>query len=183
MVEPTKIWLIRPNVFLSARARNVRFLTHVWRTQNNKIQNRTWKLLLRMRTLKKIYIPHRFVAVSNGTFHARSRKVYRVQLVRESAPDSREVCNTSRRPVFGSIMARIANFTHSWGIVLISHLLHNILFLSSQKFCIIVDDSEIKSHRFFFFLLLTFQKKTEANIMRKTTFFAKKFMKFPIVNI
>ena len=117
----------------------------MWRTLSYNIQNRTWKLLLRMRTsdgkiqirhpsqyqmrwteqnrtnssctcalwtgnrhcplrmrtTRKIKIPHRFVGVPNHTFHAQSRKVT-CDTRGQSASDSREVCNTSRRIVFGS---------------------------------------------------------------------------------
>ena len=38
-------------------ARNLRFSTHVWWTQSDKIQNRTWRILLRMhRSNRKIQI-------------------------------------------------------------------------------------------------------------------------------
>ena len=110
------------------RARNVRFSIHVWRTQSDKIRSRRWKVLLRMLTSNgkiQISVAHAHFERENKTplsacallekmtfrtgswpfqiIHSmHDHEKYRVHYVREGSFDSREVCNTSRRLVFGS---------------------------------------------------------------------------------
>ena len=102
-----------------------------------------YKFRLRKRTSRKTYIPHQFVAVSNRTFHAWSRKVSCVTLAREyfrltwslqHEPSSRHgYASASISTHLDSTMTLAANFTDSSEIALIPHLLHNILFYDSPK--------------------------------------------------
>ena len=95
-----------------------------------------------MRTSKTIYIPHRFVAVSNRKLVTKSiacntcgrALTNYVKLVIRAvvSPSARfDYASASLSTHLDSTMAHAANFTHSPGIVIIPHLLHILLLLYS----------------------------------------------------
>ena len=104
----------------------------MWRTQTDKIQNRTWKAHAKIQrentnsgcacALRDKLTFHTDSWPSDIVHSIHGHEKYRMQQVRRSASDLFEVCNASRRLVFGSsgLHYRL-NSTRLWLVLQTSH--------------------------------------------------------------
>ena len=119
--------------------------------RSDRIKNRTWKVLLRMRTSnREIKLPVAYVHFEKNLHSASVRgrfKPYIPCTIMKSI-----VCNTRGRTLptrvkfatraVVSSSARAENFTHLSGIALIPHFLHNILSIGVY----LVQNASLTSH-------------------------------------